>query len=141
MLQQRSGKGSVRTILFEFFPPAMRLLGDDPLELLRLLDGLGFTLRAHVTHGGKAWTLLHSAGAFRAWCGGGARDDDAGARLWAQLAEAWQLRKEPTGAWERENEERTFGSALRAFCAMEDSSAFEPGFAWPQLPVPPAMPP
>ena len=82
-----------------------------------------------------------SAGAFRAWCGGGARDDDAGARLWAQLAEAWQLRKEPTGAWERENEERTFGSALRAFCAMEDSSAFEPGFAWPQLPVPPAMPP
>ena len=79
-------------------------------------------------------------GAFRAWCGG-ARDDDTGARLWAQLAEEWHLRKESAGALERQNEERAFGSALRAFCAMEDSSAFEPGFAWPQLPAPPAMPP
>ena len=64
-----------------------------------------------------------------------------GARLWAQLAEEWHLRKESAGALERQNEERAFGSALRAFCAMEDSSAFEPGFAWPQLPAPPAMPP
>jgi FkbM family methyltransferase len=38
----------VRTIVFEFYPPAMRLLGDDPVVLLELLHSHGFSLRSHV---------------------------------------------------------------------------------------------
>ena len=61
LLRRRDG---IRIIKFEFFPPAMRLIGDDPTALLSLLHHHGYRLRTEVPRGGKLWKLVHASGAF-----------------------------------------------------------------------------